>query len=79
MKVFNGKVKPSVILFNLFTILVTIVTLIVGTFTDNQAMLQEILTPEAFASLAGFMAVVSGILHKVSKAKPKAEDPPQKE
>lgn len=79
MKVFNGKVKPSVILFNLFTILVTIVTLIVGTFTDNQAMLQEILTPEAFASLAGFMAVVSGILQKVSKAKPKAEDPPQKE
>lgn len=79
MKVFNGKVKPSVILFNLFTILVTIVTLIVGTFTDNQAMLQEILTPEAFASLAGFMAVVSGILQKVSKAKPKAEDPPQEE
>ena len=79
MKVFNGKVKPSVILFNLFTILVTIVTLIVGTFTDNQAMLQEILTPEAFASLAGFMAVVSSILQKVSKAKPKAEDPPQKE
>ena len=79
MKVFNGKVKPSVILFNLFTILVTIVTLIVGTFTDNQAMLQEILTPEAFASLAGFMAVVSGILQKVSKPKPKAEDSPQKE
>ena len=79
MKVFNGKVKPSVILFNLFTILVTIVTLIVGTFTDNQAMLQEILTPEAFASLAGFMAVVSSILQKVSKPKPKAEDPPQKE
>lgn len=79
MKVFNGKVKPSVILFNLFTILVTIVTLIVGTFTDNQAMLQEILTPEAFAALAGFMAVVSSILQKVSKAKPKAEDPPQKE
>ena len=79
MKVFNGKVKPSVILFNLFTILVTIVTLIVGTFTDNQAMLQEILTPEAFASLAGFMTVVSGILQKVSKPKPKAEDPPQKE
>ena len=79
MKIFNSKVKPSVILFNLFTILVTIVTLIVGTFTDNQAMLQEILTPEAFASLAGFMAVVSGILQKVSKAKPKAEDPPQKE
>ena len=79
MKVFNGKVKPSVILFNLFTILVTIVTLIVGTFTDNQAMLQEILTPEAFASLASFMAVVSGILQKVSKPKPKAEDPPQKE
>lgn len=79
MKVFNGKVKPSVILFNLFTILVTIVTLIVGTFTDNQALLQEILTPEAFAALAGFMAVVSGILQKVSKAKPKAEDPPQKE
>lgn len=79
MKIFSGKVKPSVILFNLFTILVTIVTLIVGTFTDNQAMLQEILTPEAFAALAGFMAVVNGILQKVSKAKPKAEDPPQKE
>ena len=79
MKIFSGKVKPSVILFNLFTILVTIVTLIVGTFTDNQALLQEILTPEAFAALAGFMAVVSGILQKVSKAKPKAEDPPQKE
>ena len=79
MKIFNSKVKPSVILFNLFTILVTIVTLIVGTFTDNQAMLQEILTSEAFASLAGFMAVVSSILQKVSKPKPKAEDPPQKE
>ncbi len=79
MKIFSGKVKPSVILFNLFTILVTIVTFVVGTFTDNQALLQEILTPEAFAALAGFMAVVSGILQKVSKAKPKAEDPPQKE
>ena len=79
MKIFSGKVKPSVILFNLFTILVTIVTLIVGTFTDNQAMLQEILTPEAFAALAGFMAVVSGVLQKVGKPKAPAEDPPQKE
>ena len=79
MKIFSGKVKPTVILFNLFTILATIVTFVVGTFTDNQALLQEILTPEAFAALAGFMAVVSGILQKVSKAKPKAEDPPQKE
>ena len=79
MKIFSGKVKSTVILFNLFTILATIVTFVVGTFTDNQALLQEILTPEAFAALAGFMAVVSGILQKVSKAKPKAEDPPQKE
>ena len=79
MKVFNGKVKPSVSLFILFTILVTIVTLIVGTFTDSQEMLQTVLTPEAFASLATFMGVVSGILQKVGKPKAPTEDPPQKE
>ena len=79
MKVFSNKVKPSVIMFNIFTIIVTVLTLIVGVFTDSQEMLQTILTPEAFASLAGFMAVVSGALQKVGKPKAPAEDPPQKE
>ena len=79
MKVFSNKVKPSVIMFNIFTIIVTVLTLIVGVFTDSQEMLQTILTPEAFASLAGFMAVVSGVLQKVGKPKAPTEDPPQKE
>ena len=79
MKVFSNKVKPSVIMFNIFTIIVTVLTLIVGVFTDSQEMLQTILTPEAFASLAGFMAVVSSVLQKVGKPKAPAEDPPQKE
>ncbi len=79
MKIFNSKVKPSVILFNILTIIVTILTLIVGVFTDSQEMLQTVLTPEAFASLATFMGVVSGILQKVGKPKAPTEDPPQKE
>lgn len=78
MKIFKTKIDIKVIIFNIFTILVALATVIVGVFTDNQKLLEDILTPEAFAGLAAFMASVSGVLHKVSKPKDlKAEPEPK--
>ena len=79
MKIFKKEVKPTVIAFNLFTLLVTVLTLLTGAFTDNKELLESILTPEAMTGLVGFMGVVSAILQKVGKPKPPIDEPDQKE
>lgn len=72
MKIFRLKINSSVIVVNLGVVLAALATLALGWVTDNQALLESILTPAQLLTLSAVQGIVTMILRStnVTGAKP---------